>query len=126
MVKGTANRTITDIDGKFTLSNKTFLLQVSYIGYMNQEIPVGNKSVLSISLQEDTQKLDEVVVIGYGTMKKSDITRGYRPQARKIARQAVANVSTAFARLQLPVYPSLPVPDLRVPPPRSVSEVSVR
>lgn len=46
---------------------------------MNQEIPVGNKSVLSISLQEDTQKLDEVVVIGYGTMKKSDITGLSRP-----------------------------------------------
>ena len=75
MVKGTTNGTITDIDGKFTLEvAKDAILQVSYIGYMNQEIPVGNKSVLSISLQEDTQKLDEVVVIGYGTMKKSDIT----------------------------------------------------
>ena len=83
MVKGTTNGTITDIDGKFTLEvAKDAILQVSYIGYMNQEISVGNKSVLSISLQEDTQKLDEVVVIGYGTMKKSDIYRiarlGYR------------------------------------------------
>ena len=64
MVKGTTNGTITDIDGKFTLEvAKDAILQVSYIGYMNQEIPVGNKSVLSISLQEDTQKLDEVVVV---------------------------------------------------------------
>lgn len=83
MVKGTTNGTITDIDGKFTLEvAKDAILQVSYIGYMNQEIPVGNKSVLSISLQEDTQKLDEVVVIGYGTMKKSDITGGYLVRER--------------------------------------------
>ena len=91
MVKGTTNGTITDIDGKFTLEvAKDAILQVSYIGYMNQEIPVGNKSVLSISLQEDTQKLDEVVVIGYGTMKKSDITGAISSVSEeKIARQAV-------------------------------------
>ena len=64
---------------------------------MNQEIPVGNQSVLSISLQEDTQKLEEVVVIGYGTMKKSDITGAISSVSEeKIARQAVANVSTAL------------------------------
>ncbi len=101
MVKGTTNGTITDIDGKFTLEvPKGAILQVSYIGYMNQEIPVGNKSVLSISLQEDTQKLDEVVVIGYGTMKKSDITGAISSVSEeKIARQAVANVSTALQGL---------------------------
>ena len=101
MVKGTTNGTITDIDGKFTLEvAKDAILQVSYIGYMNQEISVGNKSVLSISLQEDTQKLDEVVVIGYGTMKKSDITGAISSVSEeKIARQAVANVSTALQGL---------------------------
>lgn len=101
MVKGTTNGTITDIDGKFTLEvAKDAILQVSYIGYMNQEILVGNKSVLSISLQEDTQKLDEVVVIGYGTMKKSDITGAISSVSEeKIARQAVANVSTALQGL---------------------------
>ena len=101
MVKGTTNGTITDIDGKFTLEvAKDAILQVSYIGYMNQEISVGNKSVLIISLQEDTQKLDEVVVIGYGTMKKSDITGAISSVSEeKIARQAVANVSTALQGL---------------------------
>ena len=95
MVKGTTNGTITDIDGKFTLEvAKDAILQVSYIGYMNQEIPVGNKSVLSISLQEDTQKLDEVVVIGYGTMKKSDITGAISSVSEeKIARQAVGRIA---------------------------------
>lgn len=101
MVKGTTNGTITDIDGKFTLEvAKDAILQVSYIGYMNQEIPVGNKSVLSISLQEDTQKLDEVVVIGYGTMKKSDITGAISSVSEeKIARQAVAKCFYRIARL---------------------------
>lgn len=75
MVKGTTNGTITDIDGKFMLEvAKDAILQVSYIGYMNQEIPVGNQSVLKIALKEDTQALDEVVVVGYGTQKKANLT----------------------------------------------------
>lgn len=75
MVKGTTNGTITDIDGKFMLEvAKDAILQVSYIGYTNQEIPVGNQSVLKIALKEDTQALDEVVVVGYGTMKKKLVT----------------------------------------------------
>ena len=101
MVKGTTNGTITDMDGKFTLEvAKDAILQVSYIGYTNQEISVGNKSVLRISLKEDTQALDEVVVIGYGTMKKSDITGAISSVSEEnIARQAVANVSTALQGL---------------------------
>ncbi|UVR02434.1 carboxypeptidase-like regulatory domain-containing protein [Parabacteroides distasonis] len=128
MVKGTTNGTITDIDGKFTLEvPKGAILQVSYIGYMNQEIPVGNKSVLSISLQEDTQKLDEVVVIGYGTMKKSDITGGYLVRERGENRSPKQwPTFLPHYKAWLPVYPLLPAPVLRVPPPRSVSEVSVR
>lgn len=75
MVKGTTNGTITDIDGKFMLEvAKDAILQVSYIGYTNQEIPVGNQSVLKIALKEDTQALDEVVVVGYGVSKKSHLT----------------------------------------------------
>lgn len=75
MVKGTTNGTITDIDGKFMLEvAKDAILQVSYIGYTNQEIPVGNQSVLKIALKEDTQALDEVVVIGYGSVRKKDVT----------------------------------------------------
>ncbi len=75
MVKGTTNGTITDIDGKFTLNvSAGAVLQISYIGYANQEVKVGNSSDLSITLKEDTELLDEVVVVGYGTMKKSDLT----------------------------------------------------
>ncbi len=68
--------TVTDVDGKFSLalSNPSATLVVSYIGYLTKEVPVGNQSALRITLAEDTQNLEEVVVIGYGTVKKSDLT----------------------------------------------------
>lgn len=68
MVKGTSNGTITDMDGNFTLDVPAgAVLQISYIGYANQEVKVGKSSKLSITLKEDTELLDEVVVVGYGT-----------------------------------------------------------
>ena len=75
MVKGTTNGTITDMDGNFSLeANKDAILVVSYIGFANQEIKVGNQSKLSIALKEDAEALDELVVIGYGTARKIDLT----------------------------------------------------
>ena len=68
--------TVTDVDGKFTLAldKPAATLVVSYIGYLTKEVPVGSQSVLKIILSEDTQNLEEVVVIGYGSVKKSDLT----------------------------------------------------
>ena len=75
MEKGTTNGTITDMDGKFSLEvDKNAILVVSYIGYANQEIKVGNQNTLSITMKEDAEALDELVVVGYGTVKKSDLT----------------------------------------------------
>lgn len=75
MVKGTTNGTITDMDGKFSLEvEEGATLQISYIGYANQEIKVGNQKTLSIALKEDAEALDELVVVGYGTMKKENLT----------------------------------------------------
>lgn len=75
MVKGTTNGTITDMDGKFSLEvEEGATLQISYIGYANQEIKVGNQKTLSIALKEDAEALDEVVVVGYGTQKKVNLT----------------------------------------------------
>ncbi|MCD7937458.1 MAG: SusC/RagA family TonB-linked outer membrane protein [Tannerellaceae bacterium] len=75
MEKGMVNGTITDIDGNFSLSvAENATLQISFIGYMAQEIPVTNQNSYSIVLREDTQMLDEVVVVGYGTMRKKDLT----------------------------------------------------
>ena len=74
-VKGTNTGVATDFDGKFTLSvNPGSTLIVSYIGYITKEVKVGNQTSLKIFLEEDKKLLDEVVVVGYGTMKKSDIS----------------------------------------------------
>ena len=76
LVKGTTNGSITDFDGKFVLTGVTNsdVLSVTYIGNVAQDIPVGNQSNFNIVLKEDTETLDEVVVIGYGVMKKRDLT----------------------------------------------------
>ena len=74
--KGTTNGAVTDFDGKFSLSlqNKQSILVVTYIGYNTKEIPAGNGSPLTIQLQDDTQNLDEVIVVGYSVQKKKDLT----------------------------------------------------
>ena len=76
VVKGTTNGTMTDTDGRFSISNVPAgaVLQISFIGYLTQEIQVGNQSTINVMLKEDSQALDEVVVVGYGTMRKSDLT----------------------------------------------------
>ena len=76
MEKGTTNGTITDFDGKYTLKvkNAKSILVVSYIGYQTQEIPVGNGGKKDITMQDDSELMDEVVVIGYGTQRKGDVT----------------------------------------------------
>ena len=75
IVKGQSTGTITDIDGRFVLDTpKDAILQITYIGYVSQEVKVSGKKELNIILKEDTETLDEVVVVGYGTMKKRDIT----------------------------------------------------
>ena len=76
VVKGNpSNGTITDLNGNFDLSvTSNTTLQVSYIGYNSQELFVGKKTDFNIVLKEDTELLDEVVVVGYGTMKKKDLT----------------------------------------------------
>ena len=76
MEKGTSNGTITDINGKFSLNvtSSNSILVISSIGYTTLEVNVGNNSVLNLEMDEDTELLEEVVVIGYGTMKKSDIS----------------------------------------------------
>lgn len=98
VVKGTTKGTITDIDGNFSLEVADgALLEVSYIGYLNQEIKVGNQKQLAISLSEDTQNLDEVVVVGYGTVKKSDLTGSVSSvKAEELAAFPVASPAQAL------------------------------
>lgn len=76
IIKGTSNGTTSDFDGGYTITNlpENPILVVSYIGYITQEIPVNGKETINIKLDEDVAKLDEVVVIGYGTQKRSNLT----------------------------------------------------
>jgi len=74
-VKGTTNGTITDADGKFTLDvSDNAVLSVTYIGYNSQTIPLKGRTSLEIVLTENTQNLDEIVVVGFGTQKKINLT----------------------------------------------------
>lgn len=73
--QGTTNGTITDFDGNFTLDvADNAMLEVSYIGYKSQELRVVSGKTLSVTLREDTEVLDEVVVVGYGVQKKANLT----------------------------------------------------
>ena len=77
LVEGTSNGTITDMDGNFSLKNvsKGNVLKISYIGYQPQQTTInGNQTTFNIVLIEDTQNLDEVVVVGFGTQKKVNLT----------------------------------------------------
>ncbi|MER3319946.1 MAG: TonB-dependent receptor [Allomuricauda sp.] len=75
LVKGTTNGVVTNFDGEFTIDDvsNSDTLVFSYVGFLTQEVPVGTQEEIDIVLQEDTQALDEVVVVGYGTQKKSNV-----------------------------------------------------
>ena len=75
-LKGTTNGTITDFDGHFTLNvnDPNGILAVSFIGYKTKEVKIGEKTIFQIILEEDTETLDEVVVVGYGTQTKKSLT----------------------------------------------------
>lgn len=96
--KGTGNGTVTDIDGNFTLNvAPNAQLQISYIGYLPQEIPVAGKASWEIVLQEDTQALDEVVVVGYGTQRKVNLSGAVESISSKtLENRATNNVALAL------------------------------
>jgi iron complex outermembrane receptor protein len=75
LIKGTTTGTVTDFDGNYSLeAGEAEVLVISSVGYLAQEITVGNKSVIDIRLEEDVQSLDEIVVTGYGTQEKKEIS----------------------------------------------------
>ena len=98
LVKGAGTGTVTDVDGNFTLDAPTdALLAVSYIGYKTQEVKVGNKNSYSIQLQDDTEVLDEVVVVGYGVQKKSSLTGAVASiSSQEISKQVSSNVASTL------------------------------
>ena len=76
IIKGTTQGTISDVNGDFNLTvpNQETVLVFSYVGFSTQEIPVGTNTTISVTMEEDIARLDEVIVVGYGTVKKSDLT----------------------------------------------------
>ena len=100
--KGTTNGTITDMDGKFTLDvSPNAVLVVSFIGYTEQQIPVGNQTSFTIQIKEDSQALDEVIVVGYGTQKKVNLSGSVSSVdfADQALSRPITNVSNALAGL---------------------------
>lgn len=98
--KGTTNGTISDVNGQFILDlqQKNPILVVSYIGFTTKEIPVGDSSMLNIKLSEDSETLDEVVVVGYGVQKRASVTGSVASlQSKDIATVKTPNVSNALA-----------------------------
>ena len=99
LVKGTTNGAITDFEGKFSLSDvkSSDILVFSYIGCVTQEIKVGNQTQFDVTLNDDSQALEEVVVIGYGTVKRKDLTGSVTSVgADKLAAVPVASATEAL------------------------------
>ena len=98
-VKGTTAGTMTDINGNYSLqvSDNQAVLVFTYIGYLPQEITVGNQRTINVTLKEDTQSLEEIVVVGYGTQKKVNLTGAVDAvSGNKIAERPVSNTALAL------------------------------
>ncbi|RHO74588.1 TonB-dependent receptor [Parabacteroides sp. AF48-14] len=99
VVKGTTNGTVTDMDGNFVLDvKKGDVIVISFIGYLTQEIKYNGEQSIKVNLKEDTQKLDEVVVVGYGVQKKVNLTGSVSTvKAETLETRPVSSVSAALA-----------------------------
>ncbi len=106
--KGTTNGVFSDVDGKYELKveGKSPIIQFSYVGYVSQDIPVGSKTTIDVTLEEDKAQLEEVVVIGYGTARRKDLTGAISTvQTEKLSTEAPRSVAdllrSAAAGLQV-------------------------
>lgn len=97
--KGTSNGTITDLDGNFALTvGESSILEIRYMGYATQEIPVAGKSTFRVTLQEDSEMLEEVVIVGYGAQKKESVVGAISQiSSKELLKSPAANVSQAIA-----------------------------
>ena len=99
VIKGTSTGAVTDINGNFSIPKvkPSDVISVSYIGFNSQDIKVGNKTTFNVTLQEDMANLEEVVVIGYGTMKRKDLTGSVASvTGESLAKNPVATVAEAL------------------------------
>lgn len=98
--KGTLNGAITDIDGHFAIHNvnEKSLLQFSFIGFISQNITVGAKTFLKVKMEEDTQNLEEVIVVGYGVQRKINVTGSVvQISSRDLLKASMTDVSNMLA-----------------------------
>ena len=98
VVKGTTNGTVTDMNGNFVLDvKKGDVIQVSFIGYLTQEFKYNGEPSINVSLQEDTQKLDEVIVVGYGTQQKANLSGAVAQlDSKELTSRPISNVSSGL------------------------------
>lgn len=99
VIKGTSTGTTTDTEGNYrvTVANASAVLVYSFVGYLSQEVNVGNRTTINISMAADSKSLSEVVVIGYGTVKKSDLTGAVETiKGEQLMDKPVPNVSQAL------------------------------
>ncbi len=103
--KGTTNGTVTDASGNYSMTVKDdATLVFSFIGYAPQEIAVGNRTAISVILQPDVATLNEVVVVGYGTVKKSDATGALAVVDSRAFNKGVVNSPRSCWPVRLPVF----------------------
>ena len=97
-VKGTSKGAVTDLDGKYTIdADKNATLEVSYVGMANQEVKIGNRSQINFVMKDDANDLNEVVVIGYGQVKKGDLTSSISAiKGDKLEKLSTGNVMNAL------------------------------
>lgn len=99
LLKGTSQGVVTDLDGKFVMKDVPAdgVISVSYVGYTTKDVEIGGRSELTIKLDENTSMLDEVVVVGYGTMKKKDLTGAMSAvKGEDLANRHTMNLSQAL------------------------------
>ena len=98
MVRGTTFGAVTDVDGRYSINvpNAEAVLVYTYIGYVTQEIVVGIQTTINVTLMEDAQELDELIVVGYGTMRRSDLT-GAVARVNMEEQESLANVTISQA-----------------------------
>lgn len=99
LVKGTGTAAATDFDGKFSISvpNKNAQIEFSFVGFTTKVIPVGDKTVLEVVLEESSQALDEIVVVGYAAVKKSDVTSSISSiKGKELQTMTVGNVAESL------------------------------
>jgi len=124
VVKGTTRGTVTDMDGNFVLDvRRGETLQVSYVGYLTQEIKYSGQNKINIVLKEDSKTLDEVVVVGYGTQKKVNLTGSVANVDNKLLdNRPLTNLSSGLAGL----LPGVQVLQSSGQPGQDVGKISVR